>query len=178
MLLDLTLNFSVPELTCTVVESETTGIITVTWSFIHTGGLPLTALSADYSFIRGLTPNNDGMVINDLDRLTADFSNLVVGFTYEFTVTARNENGSSTASCGSVFHTVGKNKLPPMMITIRQSDYIYNVCAQVYQPVQSLVLFSLVLMLDKLHCKFEHPLPALARRFKDLPSSSLQYLRG
>ena len=102
-------NSSVPALNCSVEESQTTGSIVVTWSFIHTGGLPLTALSTSYSFMRGLFEVNENVAIDDINIFTTSVPDLVVGFTYAFTVTARNENGSSTASCGSLFHRVGED---------------------------------------------------------------------
>ena len=100
---------SVPALNCSVEESQTTGSIVVTWSFTHTGGLPLIALSTSYSFMRGLFEVNENVAINDLDAFTTSVPNLVVGFTYAFTVTATNGNGSSTASCGSLLHRVGED---------------------------------------------------------------------
>ena len=104
-------SFPVPELTCSVSESQTTGDIIVTWSFLHTGGLPLTALSTNYTFTKGSTVVEGGDVVNNLDRNTASVPDLVVGFVYTFTVTARNDNGSATASCGSVLHAVGKKSV-------------------------------------------------------------------
>ena len=106
----MVLFISVPELSCSVSESETYGDITVTWSFVHMGGLPLTAVLTNYTFMEGSTVSRGGMTVDNLNSETARVPNLVVGITYEFTVTARNEEGSATASCGSVFHRIGNEK--------------------------------------------------------------------
>ena len=60
-------------------ESETTGDIIVTWSIIYTGGLPLTALSTNYTFSRGLTQSDGGVIVDNLNSTTARVPGLIVG---------------------------------------------------------------------------------------------------
>ena len=98
---------SVPEITCPIPLSED-GIITVSWSYVHTGGLPLTALSVMYSYVDRQTTFTNPVPINDVGSLSATVSGLVVGFMYTFSVTAENSNGSSTTICVSVLHEIGK----------------------------------------------------------------------
>ena len=84
------------------------GDITVTWSYVHTGGLPLTGLSVMYSYVEGTTPNTEsvsGVGMNDVRVTVPD---LVAGQQYTFTVTAENSNGSSSTVCEPVDHIIGE----------------------------------------------------------------------
>ena len=83
------------------------GIITVSWSYVHTGGLPLTALSVMYSYVDGQTNFTNPVPISDVGSLSATVSGLVVGFMYTFSVTAENRIGSSTTTCASVLYEIG-----------------------------------------------------------------------
>ena len=101
---------SVPEITCPMPLSED-GIITVSWSYVHTGGLPLTALSVMYSYVDHQTTFTNPVPISDVSSLSATVSGLVVGFMYTFSVTAENSMGSSTTTRASVLHEIGKQSL-------------------------------------------------------------------
>ena len=83
------------------------GIITVSWSYVHTGGLPLTALSVMYSYVDRQTTFTNPVPISDVGSLSATVSGLVVGFMYTFSVTAENSNGSSTTTCANFLHEIG-----------------------------------------------------------------------
>ena len=100
---------SVPELVCSDPVSAD-GIITVQWSFIHTGGLNLTGLSAVYSFTDGTLTVTESFAIPSLDATSVNVSNLVAGFVYTFAITAENSNGSSTVSCKPTPHQNGEFK--------------------------------------------------------------------
>ena len=96
---------AVPSLLCDPPTS-TNGDITVTWFYIHTGGLPLTNVS--------LTIFNDGpesatdFILQSADTQSIEIPHLVAGFEYTFNVTAVNSIGSSSISCGPVFHRPGE----------------------------------------------------------------------
>ena len=84
------------------------GIITVSWSYVHTGGLPLTGLSVMYSYIDHQTTLTNPVAISDVGSLSATVSGLVVGFMYTFSITAENSIGSSTTTCEPVSHEIGR----------------------------------------------------------------------
>ena len=86
------------------------GDITVQWSFVHTGGLNLTDLSAAYSFTDGSLKTAETIAIPSLDAMSVNVSNLVAGIMYTFSITAENSNGSSTVSCKPILHLIGKFK--------------------------------------------------------------------
>ena len=81
------------------------GNITITWSFNHTGGLPLTDLTISYVFREGTTDiTRNGPPVGLADT-TADIQPMLVagqGLVYTPMVTATNEQGSSTVQCPSV----------------------------------------------------------------------------
>ena len=97
-----------PAPTCTSVQSAG-GIVTVTWSYIHTGGLPLTSVTMAYRFetVLSMSPPTD-LSIASAEVTTAMVSNLVAGRRYTFTITAENSNGSTSIDCGPVRHDVGE----------------------------------------------------------------------
>ena len=101
-------SFTAPAPTCVSVQSAG-GTITVIWSYIHRGGLPLTSVTVIYRFEEGLvmSPPTD-VNIADTEVTTAIVSNLVAGRRYTFTITAENSNGSTSIDCGPVRHDVGE----------------------------------------------------------------------
>ena len=84
------------------------GVITANWSYIHTGGLLLTNVSANYSYIDHLSKFIRPVPVQNVNVTSVEVRGLVAGFMYTFTVTAENSNGSSTVMCGSVLHAIGK----------------------------------------------------------------------
>ena len=97
----------VPALMCSTPISNN-GVITATWSYIHTGGLPLTDVSVFYTFLEGGRDSDPTKVpVSGVDVTSVMVPNLVAGFEYTLTVTASNSNGSSSVQCGPVFHEVG-----------------------------------------------------------------------
>ena len=109
----LTLNFcdfcahgTVPQVVCPRPESNN-GIITASWSYVHTGGLPLTGLSVMYSYEEGVSTITRSVSVS-LDDFMVSVSGLVAGEEYTFTVTAENMNGSSSTVCEPVDHIIGK----------------------------------------------------------------------
>ena len=144
------LGFVGGEVACSVQESLSTGGITVIWSNVQTGDLPPTALSINYCFVKELMVVNDRIVVNDLNSTATIVSDLVAGFVYMLTLTAERSSRSSTIPCGSILLTVGRNTIIMQQILLIDHGFL---CHQVYQSDQILVLYSPVLMLEKLHCK-------------------------
>ena len=81
--------------------------ITVSWSYIHTGGLPLTNVSVSYHFDNSLSPIPIPLISVDSTLVTLPYLN--AGFEYTFIVIAENSEGSSSTLCGP--------------ITIKSGDY-------------------------------------------------------
>ena len=104
----------VPALTCNAPVSSN-GVITVTWSYIHTGGLPLTDLSISYA---SLLNHSDILIdylsntvsISTVDATSITVPNLAAGAEYIFNITAENRIGLSSILCGPTFHKSGEIK--------------------------------------------------------------------
>ena len=82
--------------------------VTVSWSFVHTGGLPLTNVSVSYYYIF-LSPIPIPLISVGTTLVT--IPDLKAGFEYTFNVTAVNSEGSSSTVCG---------------LTIPESGDLYN----------------------------------------------------
>ena len=99
---------TVSEVVCSQPVSDN-GTIIVSWSYVHTGGLPLSNVSVQYTFQQGLstvTKTVSGVAINDV---TVTIHDLVVGQEYTFTVTAKNMEGLFNAVClHPVYHLLGE----------------------------------------------------------------------
>ena len=90
---------SVPELFCNASVSSS-GTVTVTWSYIHTGGLPLTNVSVSYTSDNSLSPIPIPLI--SVDTTSVTIPDLKAGFEYTFNVTAENSEGSSSTVCGPI----------------------------------------------------------------------------
>ena len=103
----------VPKIECQESPLSQNGIIVVTWSYIHTGGLNITQVYVTYSLDQsslefqqlpnGIIPVEEGA---DSPRNLA-VRNLVSGNSYIFMVMASNEEGNSSTVCPSVVHDIG-----------------------------------------------------------------------
>ena len=99
---------AVPALTCNAPVSAE-GIITATWSYIHTGGLPLTNVSVFYVFTEGSAINRIPTNVTNVNTSSVVIRNLITGFKYTFNITAENSNGSSSILCGPTLHIIGQS---------------------------------------------------------------------
>ena len=97
---------AVPNITCPRPISSN-GNIRASWSYVHTGGLPLTGLSVTYSYEEGVSTVTRSVGVN-LDDLMVTVSGLA-GEEYTFTATAENINGSSSTACEPVNHIIGEH---------------------------------------------------------------------
>ena len=103
---------AVPAVICNAPVSSN-GVMTVTWSYIHTGGLPLTNLYLTYT--RSILGNGSKQ-LNAVSNISVDTTlimlpNLVTGAEYMFNVTAENSYGSSSITCGPTPHIIGEMKV-------------------------------------------------------------------
>ena len=76
------------------------GAATVTWSYIHTGGLPLTNVSVSY--YSESVSNSIPIPLISVDTTLVTIPDLKAGFQYTFNVTAENSEGSSSTLCGPI----------------------------------------------------------------------------
>ena len=107
ILLFIVVFFVAPVLSCDAPVSSS-GVITVTWSYVHNGGLPLTNVSVFYTFMEGSTINHVPANVSDIHTSSVSIHHLVTGFKYTFNITARNSNGASSILCGPILHDVGE----------------------------------------------------------------------
>ncbi len=80
----------------------------ITWSYTHTGGLPLTSLNLTYAYTDGtrvIQEEGQGVELDDIDHT---LPRLVAGRTYNVIVGAGNSEGSALAQCEPVVHLIGK----------------------------------------------------------------------
>ena len=98
---------SVPAPLCSSVTADA-GIVTVVWSFTHTGGLELTNLTVHWFYIDGTFTNTSSREVAELSQNSLLVSGLEVGFVYTFSIEAGNELGSETAVCTPFTHSIGR----------------------------------------------------------------------
>ena len=104
----LFLSLLVPAPVCPSPPTSSGGVITVRWSYTHTGGLDLTQVVV--TAMKGIltteldVPNGN---LTDLDQMYLNISTFTAGFSYIFTVAAYNQLGSSTVQCNPVTHRIG-----------------------------------------------------------------------
>ena len=106
---------TVPAPTCSAPVSSN-GVITVTWSYIHTGGLPLTNLflTYTYSFIASnFTHNFNDVSISSVNTTSVIVSKLIAGAEYTFNITVENNIGLSNIICGPTSHIIGEINIHP-----------------------------------------------------------------
>ena len=100
----------VPALQCASLVSAN-GAVELTWTYNHTGGLPLTRLSVSYTAIddsgSAITIPSP-VTVSSVDATSVTISTLEAGFEYGFNITAENKNGSSSIQCGPIPHVIGK----------------------------------------------------------------------
>ena len=127
----------VPAPNCTSAVSSN-GNITVTWDYIHTGGLQLTAVQVEYSFqsllVEVTRPAGDTGV-NDRSLVVPE---LLTGQVYTFKVTATNSEGSASSECPPVDHRIGLYQ--PLLKPVHQvcMSYCHGLCNNIC------VMFSLL----------------------------------
>ena len=94
---------------CLSAPTSSNGVITVRWSYTHTGGLELTQVIV--TTLKGIQSNIQLDVPNgnlaDLSQMSLDIATFTAGFEYTFSVTAYNQLGSSSVQCDPVTHRIG-----------------------------------------------------------------------
>ena len=89
---------------CGVLESAN-GFITVTWHYNYTGGLPITNISVSYNVNNG--ESNTRLAETESDATAVKVQDLKLGFEYVFTISARNNHGSTSILCGPILYVTG-----------------------------------------------------------------------
>ena len=88
------------------------GVIIVAWSYIHTGGLPLTNVSVSYTYESNTTKRSPiSIPISSVDTTSVNVDSLEAGFEYSFNITASNTYGSFSIVCGPTLYVLGKSIL-------------------------------------------------------------------
>ena len=102
-------SYAVPAPVCNVSVSAS-GVITVTWSYIHTGGLPLTNVSVSYTYEEGSVVSSPNPVqVTSINTTSVTLVELQEGFRYTFNITAENSNGTSSILCGTTLYVSGES---------------------------------------------------------------------
>ena len=110
---------------CPSAPTSSNGVITVRWSYTHTGGLELTQVIV--TAIKGVltteldVPNGN---LTDLDQMYLNIDTFTAGFSYTFTVTAYNQLGSSSVQCNPVTHQIGMCRNSLYMYVSSPTDLI------------------------------------------------------
>ena len=92
---------AVPKLSCNAsILANGAVTVTVTWSYIHTGGLPLTNVLVSYCIGNNNSPIPIPLI--SVDTTSVTIPDLKAGFEYTFNVTTVNSEGSSSTVCGLI----------------------------------------------------------------------------
>ena len=102
--------YIVPVLTCNASMSAN-GVVMVTLSYVHTGGLPLTNVSLSYTYEDEFIINKPiSISINSVDTTRITVTDLEAGFRYTFNVTSQNRIGFTSTLCGLLLPIPGNSK--------------------------------------------------------------------
>ena len=97
----------VPAVTC-YASLSANGIVMVTWSYNHTGGLPLINVLVSYTYENDFIISRPIAVSNiSVDTTRVTVPDLGVGFRYNFNVTAQNRVGLTSTLCGLMISISG-----------------------------------------------------------------------
>ena len=107
------------------MSAASSGAVIVTWSYIHTGGLPLTNVSVSYANDNSLSPIPIPLI--SVDTTSVTIPDLKAGFEYTFNVTAENSEGSSSTVCGPITPKSGDS-----LFKITGSWAQFILCALIY----------------------------------------------
>ena len=100
------LSLPVPAPVCST-STPSNGGINITWSFLHTGGQPLTEILITYVFKQGSVNMTELGPEVDIDTENVVIPSLVAGFVYIPIVNASNEDGSTAVECPAVTLELG-----------------------------------------------------------------------
>ena len=104
-------HFTVPFPECHSAPVSMRGIITVSWTYVHTGGLNITRVMIEYKDLSNEQFEGSKTVDEtDLNDNSVPFSGFEAGSTYEFEITAYNGIGNANVACPPVLHEIGKYK--------------------------------------------------------------------
>ena len=84
--------------------------VTVTWSYIHTGGLPLTNIFISYTYEdNSVISSTNHVPFTSIDKTSVTLVELQEGFRYTFNITAENNHGTSSTLCEATLHIHGES---------------------------------------------------------------------
>ena len=102
--------YIVPALTCNASMSAN-GVVMVTLSYVHTGGLPLTSVSLSYTYEDEFIISKPiSISISSVDTTRITVTDLEAGFRYTFNVTSQNRIGFTSTMCGLLLPVPGNSK--------------------------------------------------------------------
>ena len=121
----------VPAPRCIEQPASQNGVISIQWSYVHTGGLNLTqvlvqSFNADVNGFELLENGN----LTDLESSSFDAEGFTAGESYVFRILAFNDLGFGQADCPAVLHRIGEDGHFWKLLIIR-----INVCIYAYTYV-------------------------------------------
>ena len=103
----------VPAVSCNPPVSSS-GVVTVTWCYIHTGGLPLTNVSLVYTFIEDSIPTSHPLSVRDIaDTTSIEISGLNLALNTPSRSQLKTAMDILQAACAhlAILHRVGEIRL-------------------------------------------------------------------
>ena len=103
------------------------GVVMVIWSYIHTGGLPLTNVSVSYTFENEFIISRPIAVsITSVDSTMITVPDLEPGFRYTLNITVQNGIGFTSTLCGLMIPVPGTliacmHKIMMHSLTLKES---------------------------------------------------------
>ena len=92
--------YTVPSIKMCNTSVSASSDVTVTWSYIHTGGLPLTNIFISYTYKDdSFFSSTNHVPVTSIDTTSVTLVELQEGFRYTFNITAENSNGTSSTLC-------------------------------------------------------------------------------
>ena len=99
--------YTVPAVSMCHAAVSVSGDVTVTWSYIHTGGLPLTDIFISYTYeYDSVISNPNHVPVTSINTTSITLVELQAGFRYTFNVTAENSYGASSTLCEATIHII------------------------------------------------------------------------
>ncbi len=89
-----------------MAPSSENGVITVSWDYVHTGGLNLTSVQILSWSVNGHSVYSVGT--DCTSNCVFSVAGLKAGFSYIFAINSSNSEGSVVVKCPEVIHSIGE----------------------------------------------------------------------